>query len=160
MLRRRSKFSTVNRWFRQASPLPQTTPCASKRLRLRLRPSESFPSLRTMDSSLGHCFGSRKASRSQWTCSMTPIRQSNCTGMVRRSRPTWTEPPRRERHLFLRMASGVLCLHPDRQACASITLTTAPAQISRLDSTADKWGRCTSSRDRNRADTTAKSFLS
>jgi len=29
------------------------------------------------------------------------------------------------------------------QACASITPTTAPAQISRLDSTADKWARCT-----------------
>ena len=75
--------------------------------------------------------------------STTPIHQSSCIGMVRRSRPTWTEPPRRERHLFLRMASGALCSHQDPLACGSITPTTAPAQISRLDSIADKWGRCT-----------------
>src|SRR5205807_1257050 len=79
----------------------------------------------TMDNSQGHCFGSRKVSRSRWTCSTTPIRRSNCTGMVRRSRPTWTEPPRRERHLFLRMASGALYSHQDRRACASITPTIA-----------------------------------
>ena len=55
----------------------------------------------------------------------------------------WTEPPRRERHLFLRMASGALCSHQDPLACGSITLTTAPAQTSRPDSTAAKWGRST-----------------
>ena len=129
-------------------------------LPLKSRPSESFRSLPTMDSSLGHCFGLRKVSKSQWTCSTTPIRQSSYTGMVRRSRLTWTGPPRRERRLSLRMASGALRSRPDRRACASITLTTAPAQISQLDSTADKLGRCTLSRNRNRADTTAKSFLS
>ena len=117
-------------------------------LRIETSPVEIAPrriisSLPTMDSSLGHCFGSKKVSKSQWTCSTTPIHQSNCIGMVRRSRPTWTEPPRRERHLFLRVASGALCSHQDPLDCGSITLTTAPAQTSRPDSTAAKWGRCT-----------------
>jgi FtsP/CotA-like multicopper oxidase with cupredoxin domain len=38
-----------------------------------------------------------------------------------------------ERRLFLRMASGALYSRPGRQACGSITPTTAPAQISRLE---------------------------
>jgi hypothetical protein len=108
----------------------------------------------------GPLLRSKRDDKSRWIFTTTPTRRSNCIGMVKKFQLMWTEPPRRARPSFLRMANGDLPSLQIRLAFASTTLTTGPEQISLWANMVARSGRYTSSPLRNQAGMTAKCFSS